>query len=198
MNLKTGVRYSQVCDDGGVYYLNFLNYMWHSPSISGPAGFGALTEYGSMPYWPTSASATVCTVSLILSFETPRLEANDVPWKAFDSRIPKSYPTTRTCSRRSDAESAVFVQAYRILNPNPNASPPNITASDPSIYGQATSEFAYENSTGLLGLVLSGLHAWSRLEMVFWGLGYLNTRAMRPSSTHVAPQHQKNSYIYSI
>ena len=53
-----GVRSTQVCADGGVYYLNVLNTMGLSPSVIGPPGFDSLVEYGIMPWWPVSASAT--------------------------------------------------------------------------------------------------------------------------------------------
>lgn len=53
-----GVRSTQVCADTGVYYLNVINFKGLSPTLEGPTGFDKLGDYGIMPWWPVSASAT--------------------------------------------------------------------------------------------------------------------------------------------
>ena len=53
-----GVRSTQVCADTGVYYLSMLNTQSFYPSIQSPPGFENLLDYGIVPYWPVSASAT--------------------------------------------------------------------------------------------------------------------------------------------
>lgn len=53
-----GARSTQVCDDGGVYYLNMIDRFMSSPSLEAPPGFDSLLDYGIMPWWPTSSSAT--------------------------------------------------------------------------------------------------------------------------------------------
>lgn len=41
-----GARSTQVCDDGGVYYLNQINRLEDSPSLVAPPGFDSLLDYG--------------------------------------------------------------------------------------------------------------------------------------------------------
>ena len=53
-----GPRSTQVCADGGVYYLNVINFKLTWPTLIEPPGFGSLADYGIMPWWPVSASAT--------------------------------------------------------------------------------------------------------------------------------------------
>ena len=53
-----GVRSTQVCADTGVYYLNDINFKGLSPSLIEPSGFSSLGQYGILPWWPVSASAT--------------------------------------------------------------------------------------------------------------------------------------------
>lgn len=52
-----GARSTQVCDDGGVYYLNVINKAGTTPSLQAPPGFDSLLDYGIMPWWPTSSAA---------------------------------------------------------------------------------------------------------------------------------------------
>ena len=53
------------------------------------------------------------------------------------------------------------MQAYRILNPDPNANLPNITASDPNIYAQTISDYASSSTNSLLAIVGQKPGSWT-------------------------------------
>ena len=58
-----GVRSTQVCADTGVYYLSNLNFIGLYPSLVAPTSFSSLSQYGILPWWATSASATAYRIS---------------------------------------------------------------------------------------------------------------------------------------